>query len=299
MYNDESNPIITNSILWGNTGGEITNILGGSPVVTYSIVQSGYAGTGNLNLNPLLDSLANNGGITQTMALGSSSPAIDTGDDVNCPATDQRGMTRPQGSHCDMGAYEYRHVIHYVKSNAGGANNGISWANAYTGLQSALSASLFGDETWVAAGTYKPTTTTDRTISFTLQSGVAVYGGFAGKETLRTQRNPSTNVTTLSGEIGAAGVGDNSYHVVMGESANGVAVLDGFTVVSGNANGTDPNGFDFVGGGIVNFGFLNIENSIISNNSAVDNGGGIENSGTLNIVTSTVSNNSSVMGGAF
>jgi CSLREA domain-containing protein len=56
-----------------------------------------------INLGPL----ANNGGNTPTHALLSGSAAIDTGDDTNCPATDQRGVLRPQGSHCDVGAYEY------------------------------------------------------------------------------------------------------------------------------------------------------------------------------------------------
>jgi predicted outer membrane repeat protein len=56
--------------------------------------------------DPMLAPLANNGGSTQTMALLSGSPAIDAGDDANCPATDQRGVSRPQGSKCDIGAYE-------------------------------------------------------------------------------------------------------------------------------------------------------------------------------------------------
>jgi hypothetical protein len=58
--------------------------------------------------NPLLQALANNGGTTQTMALGEGSPAIDlvptTG--ANCPAVDQRGVTRPQRAACDAGAFE-------------------------------------------------------------------------------------------------------------------------------------------------------------------------------------------------
>jgi beta-glucanase (GH16 family) len=50
--------------------------------------------------------LANNGGPTLTHALSPGSPAIDAADDASCPATDQRGVTRPQGSHCDIGSYE-------------------------------------------------------------------------------------------------------------------------------------------------------------------------------------------------
>src|SRR5919198_194943 len=79
------------------------------PVITYSIVQGGYDGDGNLNADPLLDWLQNNGGYTQTMALGEGSPAIDAGDPnlANCPGAEGRGMGRPQGAGCDRGADEY------------------------------------------------------------------------------------------------------------------------------------------------------------------------------------------------
>jgi hypothetical protein len=107
IYNDEnSNPSIVNSILYGDTGGEIYNN-SGTAVVTDSIVQGGYTGSGNIDNDPLLGPLQDNGGFTQTMALGAGSPAIDTGEDVSCPANDQRGVSRPQGDHCDIGAFEY------------------------------------------------------------------------------------------------------------------------------------------------------------------------------------------------
>jgi beta-glucanase (GH16 family) len=54
-----------------------------------------------------LDALADNGGPTLTHALTAGSPAIDAGDNGVCPATDQRGVARPQGAACDVGAYEY------------------------------------------------------------------------------------------------------------------------------------------------------------------------------------------------
>jgi len=57
--------------------------------------------------NPVLGPLQNNGGPTQTMALSASSPAIELVPKADCPATDQRGVTRPQvGDECDVGAYE-------------------------------------------------------------------------------------------------------------------------------------------------------------------------------------------------
>ncbi|GAB4148425.1 MAG: hypothetical protein Fur0021_08240 [Candidatus Promineifilaceae bacterium] len=58
------------------------------------------------NTDPLLGPLADNGGATLTHALLPGSLAIDSGDNVNCPATDQRGVPRPQGAGCDRGAVE-------------------------------------------------------------------------------------------------------------------------------------------------------------------------------------------------
>ena len=54
-----------------------------------------------------LGALTNNGGPTDTMGLLTGSVAIEAGDDSSCPATDQRGVLRPSGSHCDIGAFEF------------------------------------------------------------------------------------------------------------------------------------------------------------------------------------------------
>ena len=72
-------------------------------------------------------------------------------------------------------------------------------------------------------------------------------GGFAGNESSFDKRDPATNVTILSGDIGVGGDNsDNSYHVVC--SLSPLVVLDGFTITGGNANGT---GIDALGGGLV------------------------------------------------
>ncbi len=66
----------------------------------------------------------------------------------------------------------------YVNVNLqGGANDGSSWENAFrdaNGVAMALAASASGDQVWVAAGTYKPTTATTRTAYHTLKTGVAI-----------------------------------------------------------------------------------------------------------------------------
>ena len=82
---------------------------------------SGADGTHDKNsTNPLLGSLSNNGGPTQTFALLSGSPAIDNGTiGASCPEIDQRGVTRPVGTSCDIGAFEYDPIPQvYVSSSS-------------------------------------------------------------------------------------------------------------------------------------------------------------------------------------
>jgi hypothetical protein len=59
-----------------------------------------------VNTDPLLGPLSNNGGPVATMALKPGSPAIDAGTDAGCPATDARGVLRPAALACDTGAFE-------------------------------------------------------------------------------------------------------------------------------------------------------------------------------------------------
>jgi hypothetical protein len=140
--------------------------------------------------------------------------------------------------------------ILYVDADATGSNDGTSWADAFTDLQSALAAAVASDEIWVAEGTYTPTSGADRNVSFQLKSGVGVYGGFAGAEASRDERDPANNTTVLSGDIGIIKEkADNSYHVVTGSGTDASAVLDGFTVTGGNAVGVPP---DDAGGGMFN-----------------------------------------------
>lgn len=126
---------------------------------------------------------------------------------------------------------------YYVNSNATGNGNGLTWGNAFTDLQVALSVVIFGDEIWVASGQYKPTITTTRTVSFVLKDGVNIYGSFAGNETLLSQRNISANPTTLNGDIGQVGeVSDNSYNIIRGNNITSNIILDGFRIINGNSS---------------------------------------------------------------
>jgi Tol biopolymer transport system component len=134
---------------------------------------------------------------------------------------------------------EDRHLlaaILFVNDDATGLNTGASWADAYTDLQAALAAATAGDEIWVAAGTYKPTAGTDRSISFNLKEGVSLYGGFAGTESARSQRDWTANVTTLSGDIGKSNSSYDNSRLVVAVSNVTIATLDGFTISDGTAD---------------------------------------------------------------
>ena len=153
------------------------------------------------------------------------------------------------------------------------------------GLQYALTdMAAPGDELWVARGDYTPTTGADRTVSFQLQDGVALFGGFAMTETMRDQRDWVANVTTLSGDIGRSGDNaDNSYHVVNGSGVTHTAVLDGFTVTQGNAytSPEDRHAFspDNSGSGMYNdSGSPTVRNTLFLANSQAYWGGGMFNS---------------------
>jgi hypothetical protein len=141
-------------------------------------------------------------------------------------------------------------VLH-VDADATGINSGLSWADAFNDLQDALTVAAnaegFVDEIWVAEGTYVPSKERDpgnpRTATFQLINGLGIYGGFVGGETGRDQRDPTANVTILSGDFFGDDVpsflnyDENAWHVVTGSGTDETAVLDGFTITGGNSDG--------------------------------------------------------------
>jgi hypothetical protein len=237
----------------------------------------------------------------------------------------------------------------YVNKAATGSNNGTSWADAFTDLQDAIDVNCSGVDIWVAAGTYYPTaspdgTTTDpRDKAFHLGTDMKIYGGFVGGETQLSARNAATNVTILSGDfndndfvtgsgstLSFNGNAENAYHVIITADLTVAAVIDGFTIKGGNANGngiityqsetfyrhysggmgnysssptitnsTFANNNADYGGGMVNFDSSpTITNSTFTNNNATDGGGGMINLFSSPTVTnSTFTNNNATGGG--
>ena len=211
--------------------------------------------------------------------------------------------------------------ILYVNAIATGANNGTSWPNAFTTLQSALSAAKLCSQItqiWVAKGTYYPTTdqfgqtpTNSRNKTFSLQNNLAIYGGFQGNEGSGydvAQRDFVNNKTTLSADLDQSNsltTGD-AYHVFLNIpvyplTLNATAVLDGVVVRGGVANVVINNAYSYPNGN--GAGMLNYSASPTIRNCSFEGnlggiGGAVYNSGSNATFTNTLFlTNQSVIGG--
>jgi len=203
---------VDNSTIAGNSGGGLVNLSGGtatirnaifwgsgsyiSGVVTISdsIVSNGcYPGSTCTNVSsvdPLLGVLGNYGGPTGTIPLLANSPAIDAGSCASGPATDQRGMTRPQDATCDMGAYE-RGVPAALTATAGTPQSSAINTTFATSLAARVVDSLGSvldgiDVTFTGPGSGAGISAAGSAV--TNSSGIATYGvtanGTAGSYTV-------------------------------------------------------------------------------------------------------------------
>ncbi|MGB0839971.1 MAG: choice-of-anchor Q domain-containing protein, partial [Chitinophagales bacterium] len=338
-----SNSSIKNCIFWGATsGGDAIYNDNATATLSYSIYDDGTTdgtitlptgmanGGNNLEVDPLFTDAANG---DLTLLVGS--PAIDAGDNAaNATPTDLAGNTRTQGCTIDRGAYETMSTLTlsrlYVDIDAtAGANDGTTWADAFTDLQNAIDAASFCgvNEIWVADGTYHPTTEFDadgtggsdvRERTFYInKDGIEIYGGFNGTEANLADRDVTANPTILSGDFnnndattGTPGTSsfamtnntENAYHVVFidGTTASGnittATTLDGFQITGGHAYSFGGNNFNLRGGGVFNHGSgtgkscsPTIQNCSFSQNTAA-RGGGISNEGYTGESNPTITN---------
>ena len=123
IHCSDSSPIITNCIFWDDEYGEISLYGDSNPVVTYSDIQGGWPGEGNINANPLFVDPDNG-----DYHLQAGSPCIDAGTPEGAPPTDIDGNLRDEFP--DMGVYEYEGVapgsINGTVTDMAG--NPIKWA---------------------------------------------------------------------------------------------------------------------------------------------------------------------------
>ena len=213
--------------------------------------------------------------------------------------------------------------IVYVSPAGDGMMDGTSWSDAFPGisLQIAINGAVAGDSIWVAAGTYFPTTSGDRSVRFSMRNNITILGSFQGNETSFEERTLSCGPSSiLSGNIGDTNVStDNSYTIIVNYDLDNTAILDGFEIregydnrsvssienglAGGVYNGGNGNGglcsptyrncvivqnFATFGAGMFNNGYSGgnsepiLENCIIAFNTATIGGGGMDSYGWNN-----------------
>ena len=291
--------------LIGNTSG-ITTLLG-----THTIT----------GVNPLLGSIADNGGPTKTHAILPGSPAIDKGTNSGALSNDQRGAgfartindpnvaDAADGDGTDIGAVEsnYLTVNTTAQDNDGACQplpggdctlrEAILAANAAPGTETIVFDIPTTDPGYDSVADRYTITLTEE-LPY-LNSDMFINGLGAKRLTVRRDaaaaafpvfRIDEVNKTvTISGMTitgGAGGTGDVS-------TSGGIHNFGTLTVIDSTLSGNTAS----AGGAVINFGTMTMINSTVSGNSANFHGGGIFNIATLTLINSTVSNNSAVING--
>ncbi|MCP4708741.1 MAG: PASTA domain-containing protein [Planctomycetes bacterium] len=214
----------------------------------------------------------------------------------------------------------YAQVYYVDGDNGEDPNNGLTWDTAKATIQGAVDAAVIDDEIWVKGGTYAIFS------QIQVDKAVGIYGGFAGDETDRSQRDWVTNVTIVDGQnstrifksadepvIDGFSLINGYYDTSIGSLLGGGALyFGGFgsvdktarisnCIISDNAVYADPIISEgFLGGGaiFVGAGMPIFTNCLITNNSTNAYGGAINiYSGSPDFINCTISQNIALSGG--
>ncbi len=200
-------------------------------------------------------------------------------------------------------------VVRYVKQEATGNGDGLSWENASGDLQKMINISSDGDLIYVAKGIYKPNTAsymypTNRENTFFIYTNVKMYGGFPENGGTWEERNWEDNPTVLSGDLmeddWLGNYEDNSYHVVsfQGSHIHENCIVDGFTITGGNASHIERKDYQLGGGLYTSAGASPVFRNMLITGNRADIGGGWYNwAGNPTIENTVIRGNTARMGG--
>ena len=242
---------------------------------------SAFSGTNNLasdttcgvapGTNPLIGPLLNNGGPTDTHALAPTSPAVNAANPANCTGTDQRGIARPQGGACDIGAYEYRAPTLTVSTSVVNDQGGTAEAAEFSVHVRAGGVDVGGSPAPGSGGTgYTLSPGTFQVAASALRGYTFAYGGSCGPDGTVTLAegsavactivasdpaptlNKNVNGTPKSGTIKVKLPGRNAFRILReGEQLpNGTVVdtLKGKITLTTSAGGGKTSKADFYDG---------------------------------------------------
>jgi len=266
---NQNNNTVPDVLATGNTG--ITsagfNLIGNVGTVTAFNQTGDQTGTGAAPLNPVLGALGNNGGPTQTHALLAGSPAINAGTATGAPATDQRGVSRPQGAAVDIGAFELIAnpliVTNTNDAEAGSLRQALLDSNLSAGADTINFSALFNTAQTINLLTVLPDITGSLTIT-----------------------GPGANLLTVRRDVA------EEFRIFHIPNFGPEVMISGLTINNGRA----PAG-EF-GGGINSRSGLTLTNVAVADNQAGSGGGGISLSFADGVFTNcTLSGNTAAQGG--
>jgi predicted outer membrane repeat protein len=297
-FRDGSAPQVTNSIFWGNLPNQLWRLSTSVDLsVRFTDIEGGWAGDGNIDVDPLFVDADGPDNVVGTedddLRLQPTSQCIDAGTTADViELTDLDGNQRITNCSVDMGAYEDQSDAPLLVQN-------ITQGTSFCGIQEGIDAAVAGDVIEAAPRTYA------ESINF-LSKAIEVRSASG---------DPTDTIIDGSGD-------SHVVQFVNGETAS--AVLEGFTITGGHANGISPdqrgagifcndaspsiinciisgNRADF-GAGMLNQAASNptITRCIFRDNSAVVDGGGLYNNfdSSPTITHCTFTNNSSDVNGA-
>jgi len=330
--------LMENSILSGNIANVGSDCSG--PIISqgYNIIGDTFncsfsSTTGDqLNVDPKLGLLQDNGGPTFTHWIYADSTAIDGGNPAGCVdhlgnplTTDQRGFTRPMDGDsdgsivCDVGAYEADPnnlpppspgSLWYVTKSGNDTNDCNYPATSCYTINGAIGKATSGDTVYISTGIYTATVGVEVVL---IDKNITLSGGWnpeftaqIGNSTIDGQN--TRRGITISDELSAwIERLDVRYGLSLGGDGGGIYMgylskltLDDVIIYANIAGSTEPYQPSYNGGGIGmgTFGRLTLNNSLIMGNLASSSGGGIYcGESTITLNDSIITNNTAGLGG--